>query len=157
MDTTLFFVAITLSDIVSIFKMRQLIKRPSNKGGITKKQGFMWAIHIVVCLFIFIPAVLWPIMAFPVAVAIPATLTMGAALYGCFHVSVEHRANVLIIVVGLPAMWICYALYEQQMQIGAVMAPVRIDLEIIAPLLYYSNLLLFRFVRGTTTLSKSIE
>lgn len=49
-------------------------------------------------------------------------------------------------------MWMSYGLYEHQMQLWAktVIAPIRVDLEIVVPLLYYSSLLLFRFTRGAT-------
>ena len=77
---------------------------------------------------------------------------MAVALYGYFHVPAQDKPSALIVVVVSTAIWICYGLYEHQMQLWArtVIAPIRLDLEILAPLLYYSSFLLFRFTRGTT-------
>lgn len=112
--------------------------------------------HLLIGSFIFVPVIMWQLIAFPVASVIPALLTMAAALYGYFHVSVEERVQTLIVVFASTATWICYGLYEHQMAIWArtVIAPIRVDLLIIDPLLYYLSLLLIRFVRCRISDSK---
>ena len=84
------------------------------------------------------------------------TLTIAIAAYR--HVPTQDKPKALVVVVSSTGMWICYGLYEQAMRLWAqtVDTPIRVDLEIVAPLLYYSSLMLWRFAQSTTHESKPV-
>ena len=98
---------------------------------------------------IFVPLVMWPLVAFPAASVIPGAAAFAAGLRGYRRVTATDRRRAGVGAAVSTAMWVCYGLYEHQMSLWArtVVAPIRVDLELIAPLLYYSSLVLVRFAR----------
>ena len=146
------FAATVLFAVADIWVVRRLIKRAFARGYRAERRRFIWVLHIFACVFIFVPVVMWQLVAYPAASAIPATLALAIALRRYRHVPLPNKLGGLVVVVVSTAMWISYGLYENQMQLWAktVIAPIRVDLEVVVPLLYYSSVLLFRFTRGAT-------
>lgn len=141
----LFFVMLFLCLATVIIGVR-LVAKIRVAADTVKKIKFMWLIHIFVCSFLFVPFVAWPIMANPVISAIPAGVELAFSVCIFLHSDVQNRSYVIAFFVSSIVMWICYGYYEYNMQIWArtVTGPIRIDLEVLLPLLYYSMVLLLR-------------
>jgi hypothetical protein len=143
------FAGTVLAAAVAIWILKRLIRQASGGKHSSRRPRFMWVFHVLAFIFIFVPVVMWQLIASPSISGLPALLTMTTAAYGFFHVSTQNRRAAIVLIVVSTAMWIFYGMYEHQMLFWArtVDTPIRVDLLVLAPLLYYSSLLLIRFAR----------
>jgi hypothetical protein len=144
------FAGTVLAAAVAIWILKRLIRHASAGNHSSRRPRFMWVLHVLAFIFIFVPVVTWQLIASPSISGLPALLTMITAAYGFFHVSTQNRRTAIVLIVVSTAMWIFYGMYEHQMLLWArtVDTPIRVDLLVLAPLLYYSSLLLIRFARS---------
>jgi len=141
-----FFVGTAVLAVMAHVAAKRLRRRSLDTGSKTVGSPFAWLLHIP-GLILFVPLIMWPLQAFPVGASVPAIVTLAAMLHGCSRVPAGDRQTALVLVVLSTSMWLCYGLYEHQMQQWArtVIAPIRADLIILAPLLYAATVSLFRF------------
>jgi hypothetical protein len=137
-----FFATVGLA-LVGIGVTKQLVKDATARGYRPGGTPLTWDLHLLAFLFIFCPVVMWPLIAVPAAAAIPAALALGISASACWRAPTRDRPRAFVVVLSSTGMWICYGLYEDLTGHGRR----RPDLAIVAPLLYYSSLLLWRFAR----------
>jgi TPR repeat protein len=141
------FAGIAILALMTIAITKRLrIQTPGEDRG--KKRSFLVEISYVLgFVFLFVPGVIWPLMAFPVAAVVPALMTLAVTLRGYWQSPTPGRRMALALVFISTSMWLCFGLYEHQLQKWAqsVVAPIRVDLLVLGPLLYISTLSLFRF------------
>lgn len=141
------FAGIAILALMTIAITKRLrIQTPGEDRG--KKRSFLVEISYVLgFVFLFVPGVIWPLMAFPVAAVVPALMTLAVTLRGYWQSPTPGRRMALALIFISTSMWLCFGLYEHQLQKWAqsVVAPIRVDLVVLGPLLYISTLSLFRF------------
>lgn len=140
------FAGIAILALMTIAITKRLRTHASDDGQRLRGRSSASLLHIP-GFFLFGLLVMGPPQVFPVSASVPAILTMAAMLHCRSLVPAEDRQTALVIVLVSTLMWLCYGLYEYQMQQWArtVSGPIRVDLLILGPLLYISTLSLFRF------------
>lgn len=140
------FAGIAILALMTIAITKRLRTHASDDGQRLRGRSSASLLHIP-GFFLFGLLVMGPPQVFPVSASVPAILTMAAMLHCRSLVPAEDRQTALVLVLVSTLMWLCYGLYEYQMQQWArtVSGPIRVDLLILGPLLYISTLSLFRF------------
>ena len=142
-----FFAGTAILALMTAAIMKRLPIQTPNQPRSTARSFVIGLFHFLGFVFLFVPVVIWQLVAFPLSSGILALMALVVTLRGYRQSPVTSRRTVLALVLVSTSMWLCYGIYEHQMQQWArtVIAPIRVDLLVLAPLLYVSTISLFRF------------
>jgi hypothetical protein len=141
--------AIVVLGIIMVIMVSLIRKRLSDTEQKLDGKGFKALFHILAFFFLFPPFVLWPVMAIPALVAIPAVIALFVAFVVSRRIDAQSRLLVALFAIASSGLWVCDGIYEYQMRLWAqtVTGPIRIDLLLLMPFLYYSGMSFYHLTK----------